>query len=246
MEILDISDVVECLNQIFKNNVSDIHHLKSDDVEIECNIYDAYILRCGFYDVSHHTFDATIIKGVRGNSIRRFLRNHISSYGERKFVEYLLKRVKYYCEMRLPNKYLAEYERVYSKVNHQNQTIRTNYKNGRITMDYSKLYKSIKAELDYKVKMRYVNSLELTAGFFIYDSFAFEFGVGEKFQEFGGYMVCGDDGKIHKFLGKSLIPIKNIEDVRYNIKIIDDYCRLRLPDKFLQAYDEEYKDKQKN
>ena len=31
------------------------------------------------------------------------------------------------------------------------------------------------------------------------------------------------------------------ESIKQSLHIVDDYCRLRLPDKFLEAYDKAYK-----
>lgn len=43
-------------------------------------------------------------------------------------------------------------------------------------------------------------------------------------------------GILTDFLGKRCSLIIDEESIRENLQIIDDYCRLRLPDKFLKAY----------
>lgn len=44
-----------------------------------------------------------------------------------------------------------------------------------------------------------------------------------------------------EFLGKECSLNGDEESIRKSLKIIDDYCRMRLPDKYLEAYENAYK-----
>jgi len=52
--------------------------------------------------------------------------------------------------------------------------------------------------------------------------------------------VIGKDEVITEFLGKSCSLNSDEESIKQSLQMIDDYCRLRLPDKFLEAYYQAY------
>ena len=94
----------------------------------------------------------------------------------------------------------------------------------------------IRESLSYKAKIMYINSAKREVVFIMYDSFMFKCQLDERCHSFG----CGlqfSDGTISKnFLGRDISFKSDEKSIRKSLQIIDDYCRLRLPDKFLEAY----------
>ena len=53
-------------------------------------------------------------------------------------------------------------------------------------------------------------------------------------------LQIGKEGIIIEFLGKICSLNSDAESIKESLQIIDNYCRLRLPDKFLDAYYKAY------
>ncbi|GAB3128548.1 hypothetical protein [Glaciibacter psychrotolerans] len=75
--------------------------------------------------------------------------------------------------------------------------------------------------------------------FVLYDSFVFDFGFMEPpLTALGFSLELAERTSETVLLGKDLLFIENREpDVEDAFRVVDEYCRLRLPDKFLQVYD---------
>ena len=71
----------------------------------------------------------------------------------------------------------------------------------------------------------------------LYDSFVFKFGFDEQYHFFWGRLMLDDYYNIARFLGEKLSKNDDKYSILDNFRIIDNFCRLRLPDKFLEAYD---------
>lgn len=73
--------------------------------------------------------------------------------------------------------------------------------------------------------------------YLLYNSFEVKFQIGERYGEFGAGIIIGNI-----VLGPEILPGRIIkrdsseESIINNLKIIDEYCRLRLPEKFLQYH----------
>lgn len=79
-------------------------------------------------------------------------------------------------------------------------------------------------------------------GCMLYDSFLFTCNVNDRYGSFGcGIVLQNDAVAITDFLGKRTSHNNDEHSIKESLKMVDDYCRLRLPDKFLKAYDEAYK-----
>lgn len=106
-----------------------------------------------------------------------------------------------------------------------------------------KLYKLVKDYYGHKAKMLWCNSEKKEVGCMLYDSFLFTCNVNDRYGSFGcGIVLQNDAVAITDFLGKRTSHNNDENSIKESLKMVDDYCRLRLPDKFLQAYDEAYKD----
>lgn len=106
-------------------------------------------------------------------------------------------------------------------------------------MDVNKLYDLVENFYGYKIKMRYQNSAENEVGGILYDSFLLKCDTNDRYGRFGA-AICFGDYIITEFLGKRCSLNSDEESIKESLQIIDDYCRLRLPDKFLNAYDKAY------
>ena len=107
-------------------------------------------------------------------------------------------------------------------------------------MDIDKLYDIIENFFGYKCKMRGIDSHKQEVFCILYDSFWLVCNLDDQYGRFGAGLAIGTRGMITNFLGKRCSLNSDEKSIRESLKIIDDYCRLRLPDKFLDAYYEAY------
>lgn len=108
-------------------------------------------------------------------------------------------------------------------------------------MTVEELYKLVIGYFGYKATSPYYNSELKEVTCTLYESFVFSCNVNDRYGMFGGGIRTSNDEYITTFLGKKLSLNSDEVSIRNSLKIVDDYCRLRLPDKFLQAYDAAYK-----
>ncbi|MFT3983218.1 MAG: hypothetical protein QM697_04895 [Lachnospiraceae bacterium] len=107
-------------------------------------------------------------------------------------------------------------------------------------MDEKKLYLLIENFFGYKCKMVGINSETKEVTCILYDSFWLKFNLDDQYGRFGAGLVLGNEGAVTNFLGKRCSLNSDEKSIKESLQIIDNYCRLRLPDKFLNAYYEAY------
>lgn len=108
-------------------------------------------------------------------------------------------------------------------------------------MDTKELYLLVEKFFGYKIKMRYMNSEKKEVGGILYDSFFLLCNINDQYGRFGAGICFGEQKYvITEFLGKTCSLNSDEKSIRESLKIIDEYCRLRLPDKFLNAYYKAY------
>lgn len=108
-------------------------------------------------------------------------------------------------------------------------------------METKRLYLLIKDFFTYKVKMQYMNTEKREVGGILYDSFYLICSLDDQYGRFGAGICLGERKYvITNFLGKTCSLNSDEESITESLKIIDEYCRLRLPDKFLDAYYKAY------
>lgn len=98
----------------------------------------------------------------------------------------------------------------------------------------------IVSELGYKVKIAYVDSTKREVAFIMYDSFLFKCQLDERYNTFGCGLLLSDGTISRNFLGKEISLNSDECSMKESLQVIDDYCKLRLPDKFLNAYYKAY------
>ena len=76
----------------------------------------------------------------------------------------------------------------------------------------------------------------------LYESLLVTFSIGDRYGVFGAAInLDGERHSIVELLGKKISLNSDETSIKNSLDIIDEYCRLRLPDKFLEAYDKAYK-----
>lgn len=90
--------------------------------------------------------------------------------------------------------------------------------------------------------MLYADSENKEVGCILYDSFLLKCSIGDRYGQFGAGIALGDSivPALTQFLGKRCSLNHDVESITADLLMIDQYCRLRLPDKFLEAYDKMY------
>lgn len=108
-------------------------------------------------------------------------------------------------------------------------------------MSSDKLYDLVKSFYGYKIRMLYENSETNEVLGVLYDSFFLKCNTNDRYGRFGAGICYGEQSyTITEFLGKRCSLNSDEESIKKSLQIIDDYCRLRLPDKFLEAYYKAY------
>lgn len=107
-------------------------------------------------------------------------------------------------------------------------------------MNGEKLYALINEYLGFKVFMMSVETNVNEVEFIFYDSFLAICGTGESCDRF--YVKIGvGNTYISEFLGQTCLSAVDEESIKSSLDIVDQYCRLRLPDRYLEEYEQEYK-----
>lgn len=104
-------------------------------------------------------------------------------------------------------------------------------------LDLKEMYMLMIEYFGNKVSSQYINSEKQEIIAVLYDSFVFCFGIDDRYDLFSGGIVLDAEQVLTTFLGKKLSINNDKQSILSNFEIIDNYCRLRLPDKFLTEYD---------
>lgn len=104
--------------------------------------------------------------------------------------------------------------------------------------DTLELYRLVRDVFGYKARMRYYNPDTKEVACILYDSFLLKCNIDDRYSRFGaGIAIGGSDMLITEFLGDSCSLNNDPESITSSLLMIDQYCRLRLPDKFLEVFD---------
>ena len=109
-------------------------------------------------------------------------------------------------------------------------------------MDIKIACKIVKKFFGYKAKNFTFDPETQEVKCLLYDSFFFEFDTNDMYETFcGGIHFQKERFVLTDFLGESCALCGNKETLVESLQYVDDYCRKRLPDKFLKAYDKAYR-----
>lgn len=107
-------------------------------------------------------------------------------------------------------------------------------------MEIKELYLLIKSFYGYKIRELRINTKEKSVEGLLYDSFFLECNINDRYGRFGAG-IDGGEYFITEFMGKHCLLNCDKRSIKQGLELIDCYCRSRLPDKFLDEYDRNYK-----
>jgi len=108
-------------------------------------------------------------------------------------------------------------------------------------MDVNDLYKLVNEFFGYKSKMLYLDHEKKEIACLLYDAFLFKCNLDDRYGRFGAGIVFGNqEATITEFLGERCSLNSDEKSIRESLQLVDNYCKLRLPDKFLEAYKNAY------
>lgn len=107
-------------------------------------------------------------------------------------------------------------------------------------MTVDELYDLVEEYYGYKIKLMSINPVTKEVKGILYDSFKLKCNINDRYGRFGAGIEIGSEGMIIEFLGEQCSLNSDEKSIKESLKIIDDYCHLRLPDKFLDAYYKAY------
>lgn len=110
-------------------------------------------------------------------------------------------------------------------------------------MNVKELYLLVEDFYGYKAKMQYMNTETKEVSCILYDAFLMKCNINGEHGEFGaGIFLSLEDGFITDFLGENCSLNNDMQSIKESLSIIDEYCQLRLPDKYLEKFKCIYKE----
>ena len=103
-------------------------------------------------------------------------------------------------------------------------------------MTVYELYNLVEDFYGYKIDMLGINSKTKEVKGILYDSFLLRCDINDRYGRFGVGIQITDSVVLTDFLGKQCSLNSDEKSIKESLEIIDDYCRMRLPDKFLDEY----------
>ena len=107
-------------------------------------------------------------------------------------------------------------------------------------MDVNRLYRLIEDFYGFKCRMRGANSVTKEVESMLYDSFVLICGLDDRYGGFGARLEVGKNMIVTEFLGKHCSLNSDEQSIKESLQLIDDNCRLSLPDKYLEEYHKVY------
>ncbi len=101
------------------------------------------------------------------------------------------------------------------------------------------LFKLIKNFYGYKASKIYINSEKNEVIVELYEAFVTKYHIDDNHGEFYAGIVIGNENDVlcGKILGLELPMTLTEKFIFKSLDMVDEYCRLRLPDKYLKVYD---------
>ena len=103
-------------------------------------------------------------------------------------------------------------------------------------MDVETLHYLVRDFFGFKCSKSGMNDQTKEVKCMLYDSFWLICSLDNRYGAFGAAIEIGKNALVTEFLGKRCSLNTDEQSIKESLQIIDDYCRLRLPDKFLEEY----------
>ncbi|MDR1542723.1 MAG: hypothetical protein LBU32_33065 [Clostridiales bacterium] len=216
---------------------------------VSCVIYESFRLEC-FLSNSGDKFRARLWVAPFAH-VDSFLGKSISETAKPEEVKQSLKTIDSYCRLRLPEKFLAPYDkqsRMVSKLDGNARwralvlepagaVAQKNIGDAIVAIEINQLYAIAKGFFGVRAEQWKIDEKRMCIEFILYDTYLVHCGIEPQTGMFSARIVMGEKFASSAFMGK-LLPLSADEaSVRQSLKIIDEQCRLRLPDKFLVAFE---------
>ena len=108
-------------------------------------------------------------------------------------------------------------------------------------METFELYDVVSRYYGYKIRNMYMDESKKEVGGLLYDSFFLRCNVNQRYGCFGGGIKFTTEYCVYRsFLNKGCTTGGNQNSINISLKNIDDYCIARLPNKFIEAYNNAY------
>ena len=107
-------------------------------------------------------------------------------------------------------------------------------------MAVNELYDLVEEYYGYKIHMVSLNSETKEVVGMLYDAFILKCNINDTYGRFGAGIDIGNWYSISTFLNEHCSLNSDEKSIKDSLKLIDKYCRLRLPDKYLDAYYKAY------
>ncbi|MGE5397011.1 MAG: hypothetical protein ACM3MK_05680 [Chitinophagales bacterium] len=105
-------------------------------------------------------------------------------------------------------------------------------------MEFKEFSKLVIEHFGRKLTSYYLNMDTESVHGILYESFEVEFSIGDRYGQFSAAIWLGASIQgLSRVLGEELSLNSDAESIKQSLGAIDNYCRLRLPDKFLEEFD---------
>ncbi|WP_017471443.1 hypothetical protein [Amphibacillus jilinensis] len=104
------------------------------------------------------------------------------------------------------------------------------------------LYVILQNYFGYKFTSPKINVEKEELSFVLYDTFVIKCIIEERTHTIGMGIIVNSEHKVLNVFGERLIIDNDREQLNIYLGKLDNYCKLKLPDKFLEAFEEAYKE----
>ena len=211
--------------------------------KIDFTLYDSFSLSCGFNE--HGSFDAWINLPNEITSIDFVGYNCSLIESNDEDISNALQKIDDYCRFLLPDKFLRKYDEAYKRKGHYIDISGRFHYMQEEKMTLNQIADFLKEFYGSKIKILQVSNDKQEIDFILYNALSFNCGLDDH-KSFGAALQLPNGFGTTSFLGYECSLIEDNEsDISVALQNIDDFCRARLPDKYLEMYDKVYKEQKK-
>lgn len=103
-------------------------------------------------------------------------------------------------------------------------------------LDLDELYRLLLDFFGNKMSMPLKNRRDQEIDCILYEAFIFKCGIDEPYNTFNGAIMLDSQHAILDYFGKEISLNNTREDIIKSFELVDKYCQLRLPDKYLEEF----------
>lgn len=103
-------------------------------------------------------------------------------------------------------------------------------------LNFAQLIMLVKDFFQYKGHIFSISQDKQEINCVLYNSFIFKCGLEIPHNNFRGSIVLSNEYVETEFFGEKISLNNNREDIIKSLEVVDKYCQLRLPDKYLEEF----------